>query len=144
MSNFAIHGDKRMKKLFRSLENSSLLHRRAAQQLFLEGELIMTDSKKTTPVKYGTLRASGIVEPPEVKKENVTVVLGSGGFVRSGKFAGEWVGYAIPVHERVEVPHKVGTAKYLERPFKEALPGVEKRLGVNVRSSIRKVVRIQK
>ena len=47
------------------------------------------------------------------------------------------MGYAIPVHERMDISHKVGQAKYLEQPFLEALPGIATRLGVVVAGSIR-------
>ena len=64
----------------------------------------------------GTLRASGVVEGPT----NHEVLIGYGGLAAH---------YAIYVHEDPNARHKPGKSyKFLEIPFMEALPGMDKRL----------------
>lgn len=68
--------------------------------LTTEAELIMTDAKKNTPVDTGALRSSGLV----TAKSNA-VELSFGGAASS---------YAAIVHERLDLHHPVGEAKFLE------------------------------
>lgn len=70
--------------------------------LTAEAELIMTDAKKNTPVDTGTLRSSGIVTP---RPADHRVDLSFGGAASA---------YAAIVHERLDVHHPVGEAKFLE------------------------------
>lgn len=51
----------------------------AGRALYLEGEAVMAESKRLVPVDEGTLRNSGMVEPPKVDGSVVEVVLGYGG-----------------------------------------------------------------
>lgn len=80
----------------------------AATVLYQESEKIITDAKRLTPVLTGDLRNSGFVRPPLICKSGVSVELGFGGAAAS---------YAVFVHERVDIPHKVGQAKFLEAAF---------------------------
>jgi len=105
----------------------------AEKALFIEGELIMTDSKRNhVPVDLGVLRSSGLVQEPERKGNQVTVRLGYGGAAAP---------YALAVHEhpsKTSPPSWQGKVirfsplgrgpKYLERPFFGALRGMDKRL----------------
>jgi hypothetical protein len=75
--------------------------------LYRMGEQIMAESKRRVPVDTGNLRDSGHVQNPVRQDQSVTVVLGYGG---------PGIGYALPVHERFDVRHKVGGPKYLEQP----------------------------
>ena len=87
----------------------------AMQALREEAETIMTESKRRVPVKYGTLKGSGFVEPTE---DGVRLAYG-----------GAAADYAIYVHENLEANHPGGgEAKYLERPVLEALPGLAERV----------------
>lgn len=70
--------------------------------LYAGGSIIMSDSIPRVPVDFGDLRGSGYVTLPE----NHTVEIGYGGSAK---------GYAVPVHERTELRHEVGEAKYLEK-----------------------------
>ena len=67
---------------------------------------MMIDAKRNTPVLKGTLRGSGYVTKP-VKK--------SRGQVSEAGFGGKADAYAVDVHERTEIAHSTGGAKYLER-----------------------------
>ena len=86
----------------------------SVQALREEAETIMTESKRRVPVKYGTLKGSGFVEPTE---DGVRLAYG-----------GAASDYAIYVHENLDANHPVGEAKYLERPVLEALPGLAERV----------------
>ena len=79
--------------------------------LYRQGERIMTEAKRRTPVDTGTLKASGAVLQPVVRGREVTVTLG---------FGGPAVGYAIHVHENLTARHPVGQAKFLESALFEA------------------------
>ena len=102
-------------------------HKRGvASGLSLEAEIIMAKSKDLVPVDTGALRSSGHVRKPRTVGDYLVVELGYGGVA---------VGYAIPVHERLDVHHPVGQAKYLEIPFKAAQPGLATRVMVRARMS---------
>ncbi len=82
-----------------------------AQALNTEAELIMTRSKRIVPVKVGTLKASGRVENPEIRGNEVSVTLGYGGAASA---------YALIQHEGNFNHPGQGERKYLERPVREA------------------------
>ena len=88
-----------------------------------EAERIMTVSKRQTPVDMGTLRASGLVEPPRREVTKVTVEMSYGGAAAA---------YALIQHEREDFHHTVGSAKYLERPVNEAQSGFGSRVAKNL------------
>lgn len=67
------------------------------------GERIMSDAVARCPVDTGRLRQSAYVAPPQVTGERDSVELGFG------------TGYAVDVHERTEVRHESGEAKFLEK-----------------------------
>lgn len=91
----------------------------AAGILREEGEDTMTDSKELAPVEYGVLRASGHVEGPDMTGNVITVTMAYGGAAEE---------YAYIVHERMDVHHPVGQAKYLEQPVLEHAPNIPKRM----------------
>ncbi len=123
---FKLLGAERMRRTFRRIRTS--INRGIAADLFQEGERIMASSKKQVPVDTGALRSSGIVEPPVVLADSVSVTLGYGGTA---------VPYALKVHEDLQARHTVGNALYLERPFLEELPAVQRRLGFKLTATIR-------
>ena len=107
--------------------------------LLVEGNIIMTQAKRITPVAPGggTLRSSGQVKPPVIKRTSATVILGFGGAASD---------YALAVHE---FPSKfspaswkgktslnwnaAGTgAKFLEQPVKAAASGFGQRLARHI------------
>ena len=61
--------------------------------LFIEGQKIMTKSKREVPVDDGPLKSSGFVEKPKRTFRAVTVTLGYGGAAKA---------YALAVHEYPE------------------------------------------
>lgn len=82
-------------------------------------EEVMTNSKQLVPVRTGHLRDTGEISGPEFKGGAWEVSLGYG-----DKRA--W--YAAIVHERLDVRHPTGQAKYLEQPINENLPRVDQML----------------
>lgn len=108
-----------------------MIERVVKSELFKEGEGIMAMSKEAfVPVDQGPLRASGQVDDPIVRGDEVTVTLGYGNSA---------VEYAVIVHEDLNVFHPSGEAKYLEKPLKMALPGLKKRMGKALIREARKV-----
>lgn len=113
------------------LANLGLVGRRSitevAKGLFAEAENVMGSAKELTPVDTGALRASGHVQLPVEKQGEVSVTLGFGGVSTP---------YALKVHEDLAVFHPNGEAKYLERPFLAAIPGMDQRIGERIRKSV--------
>ena len=87
--------------------------------LYEEAQEIMSESKKQCPVDTGALRASGYVNEPEETKEGIYVQMGYGG---------PSAPYAIYVHERLDLHHRVGKAKFLEDPVKDRAPQLPRRI----------------
>lgn len=87
-----------------------------AGSLYLEGTEVMRVSQRRVPVKTGTLKRTGYVAPPR-NPNNPTVEVGYG------------TKYAIHVHERTDVRHRNGQAKYLFSVIDETRSGYEKRIG---------------
>lgn len=74
--------------------------------LYRAGEIIIADSNELVPVDEGTLRASAVVQLPEMTSDGVEVALGYGGAASD---------YAIVQHEALDFAHpNGGQAKFLE------------------------------
>lgn len=112
--------------------------RAGAKALLLEGNLLLTDAKRVTPVDLGALRNSGTVSTPEVKGSVVTVEVG---------FGGPAAPYALAVHEIPPPParspggrsarHRPPTGwKYLEGPAKARVQGMQQRLADSMRADL--------
>lgn len=115
-------------------ETRALAVRAAAAALLQEGNLLLTEAKRITPVDLGALRNSGLVGTPEVKGSVVTVEVG---------FGGPAAPYALAVHEIPPPPqrspggrsarHKPPSAwKYLETPAKQRAAGMGQRLATEM------------
>ena len=84
----------------------------------------MTEAKRRTPVRTGVLKGSGHVTGPIWHGRDVTVEL---------KFGGPAAPYAVAVHEGVDVFHKNGEAKFLERPLMESAPHLAARVARRIK-----------
>lgn len=72
--------------------------------MMMLAEDIITDAVKRAPVQTGELRESAFVAPPSRELGGAfTIVAGFG------------ADHAVEVHERAELPHPDGEAKFLER-----------------------------
>lgn len=96
--------------------------------LYREGERIVTEAKRRTPVKWGHLRDSGQV----VADGPTRVVLA---------FGNNAVTYAVPVHENLAARHPTGEAKFLERPLLEAARDIDARLAAEIRRDVERTGR---
>ena len=108
--------------------------------LFQEAERMMTISKQQVPVDTGNLRASGHVTLPFESGGQVFVELGYGGPAGAGAHGGQSnaqsVGYALTVHEDLQMQHRQGTkAKYLEDPVKENIPHLKQAVNAAVKQA---------
>lgn len=86
------------------------LARRGLVAMRVEGEKVMLKAKRLTPVDTGVLEGSGRVSPPVETGGVFSVTLSFGGPAKD---------YAIPVHERLDVRHTNGQAKFLQQPVME-------------------------
>ena len=127
---------------FKQLEQN--LPAAVAAGLYEAASNIMDKSLSLVPVDTGALRSTGHVELPKIDGGHVSVEMGYGGPAgRNGQAVGAGrapirkdgtpgkprtapssVGYATHVHERTDVNHPVGQAKFLEVPLVEGLPNV--------------------
>lgn len=98
------------------------------RKLYQEAEAIMTQSKELVPVDTGNLRDNGgVVDLPVQEGGYIIQKLGYGGTAAP---------YAIFVHENTVVFHKVGMAKFLEIPFRQAQKGMAERIATGMRKSL--------
>lgn len=101
--------------------------------LYRIAEQIMTEAKRQTPVQWGNLRASGHVTLPKWENTWVYVTLGFGGPAGTGAGQTKDVGYAVYVHENLTARHKVGNAKFLERPMLAWAAKLEAKIAADLR-----------
>ena len=138
--NFTIKGDKQLQRNLTKLAIKTPIGVGAA--LFQEGQTIMAASKESfVPVDLGALRASGDVAKPEIKATGASVTLFYGGDASA---------YALAIHEHPSaasppswsggVKFKRGGPKYLEKPIRNAIPGMAARLAVKIRAFIGRTV----
>ncbi len=92
---------------------------KGGEALLAEGHRVMDLSRPEVPVDRGWLRDSGQVTGPSARGNEVTVRL---------SYGDSRVDYEVPVHERLDVNHPHGKAKYLEDPLKESESGMGDRL----------------
>lgn len=93
--------------------------------LYEEALAVDALSVKKTPVDTGRLRATHYVAPPVQQGEQVVVELGNG------------TEYAIYVHERTDVAHAVGEAKFLQNALNERSKGMLERLQKRTRRNLK-------
>lgn len=93
---------------------------RGRRAMVLAAEQIIGDAAELCPVKTGTLKASGTVDDSHVGKGD-----GDLGFVRFGFNTA----YAAAVHERTELRHEQGQAKFLEAAIVNGLPRINDVVG---------------
>jgi hypothetical protein len=91
--------------------------------LYQEALVEQKESMRRTPVDTGALRASHETERPVVERGQVSVRIVVGGPAAP---------YAVPVHERVEVHHPVGQAKFLESTIMESAPFMAERIAKRI------------
>lgn len=136
---FELRGSRQMQRRLRQLVTES--GDAVARGLRLEAEFIMTRAKKASsgkgvPVDFGVLRSSGHVQDVERHGKELSVTMGFGGPAGAGNLGEtnkETVGYALVQHEALHFSHRIGEPKYLERPMRDALPGMPNRIADTIR-----------
>lgn len=88
--------------------------------------LIENNSAKRTPVDKGHLKLSGLGH----SKLLASAPNGAMGYTTNT------ADYAIYVHERLDLKHTVGEAKFLEKAVNEIKPKIEKKFGAELRSEM--------
>lgn len=97
----------------------------AKKALIQEGNIILNDSVKQTPVEFGDLRRSGTVEEVKDTKKEYEIAIGFN------------TTYAAAVHENLNAHHDVGTAKYLEDPLMARIDDILKNVAKRVKAGLR-------
>lgn len=129
LTRIEVHGAREAFLSFKSF--STAAQHGMTKGLYQEAEKIMTAAKRQTPVDTGALRASGHVKLPEATPDGLRVEMGFGGPAgvgNQGSTNAVAVGYAIYVHERLDVHHRVGKARFLSDPTEAAIPGMRDRI----------------
>lgn len=103
----------------------------AAATLYQEGETIMAEAKRLTPVDTGALRASGHVQPPRAADGGRALVVNLG-------FGGPAAPYAVYVHENRLAHHNVGQSKFLEQPVLAWTRQAEQKIAARLRGELRR------
>ncbi|MEE9359079.1 MAG: HK97 gp10 family phage protein [Hyphomicrobium sp.] len=100
------------------------------QALFQEAQIEATESRRRTPVEFGTLRDSHDVKDPVFSGDNVSVSIEVGGPAAP---------YGFYVHEDLEAHHELGQAKFLESTIAESRRSLGRRLAKRI--SVRRMAR---
>lgn len=95
---------------------------RVERAILQEAKIELTEAKRRTPVDTGTLRASGKVG---MMREGRTIIA-------IFSFGGPAESYVVYVHERLDVFHMVGQAKFLESVLNESRAHMAKRIAKRI------------
>ena len=122
-STLNISGDERLAANLKMYSKD--MTEKVARAMFEFGGEIQRRSEQLVPRDTGELASRSFVEGPLISKdgsEYLVVV----GYEKHGAPTGtqnkdtKGQFYAVPVHERMDVNHPNGQAKYLEQPYKES------------------------
>lgn len=94
-----------------------------AAALFQEAQIEAKEVRLRTPVDTGALRASIIVTEPQRQRRRIWVTIEAGG---------PSAPYGFYVHEDLEAFHRVGEAKFIERPLAESRPFLPARIAARI------------
>ena len=122
MATFEIEGIPQLKAALRKAGDRA--PKALASAFYIEAEKIMRASREIVPVSSGRLKGSAVVQLPEINMSGVSIEFGYGGAAST---------YAAAVHERLDLHHPVGRAKFLEEPTLEAAHGMGQRMAVTIR-----------
>lgn len=97
-----------------------------------EADDILAKSKMQVPFEEGTLSGSGMVHPASISGSEVVVEITYGGNASA---------YAAVQHENTTYSHAPGRkSHYLEDPFMDALPGVERNIADRVEAILKGLI----
>ena len=119
---FTIEGADKLKNMLAS--TGSEAPKVIGTVLLEEANVIFGNSQTLVPVDTGALRGSGGVSAP---------IYASGGLAVDIFYGGPAADYALLVHEIREYYHEAPTqSKYLEQPFMERLPDIQKNMASRI------------
>lgn len=97
-----------------------------------EADEIFRKSQAQVPFAEGTLSSSGMVHPASISGGEVVVEITYGGNASD---------YAAVQHENTSFRHDPGRkARYLQDPFEEALPGLDRNIADRVEAILRGLI----
>jgi len=86
---------KGLEKMLSDIDKAAAQVQKAAKSaVYMEAQIVLTESKKRCPSATGTLRASGMVEKPVMEGKNIYAEISYGGAASQ---------YALAVHEHLSV-----------------------------------------
>lgn len=98
-------------EFLKSLQPGSELHKRAVtaatRGLDRYAQAVLTNARQRAPIQTGDLRRSATALPTENNQGRLTKEIGFG------------MSYAAAVHERLDLHHPEGEAKYLENAIRD-------------------------
>ena len=120
------------KELQGNIERTVVHVRREAKKFIAaEAEAIMEESMAEVPVETGALKASAFVEIDH--EGNATFGYGGGNIQTNPKSGILTEEYMLSVHERLDVIHPNGKAKFLEDPVRRHEQKMESTLAARLR-----------
>jgi hypothetical protein len=100
------------------------------EALYAEAQLVLAESKRQVPYRFGALSGSGMVHQPYSVGSKVAVEISYGGAA---------IPYAEVQHENLNFKHAEGRkAKYLEHPIDDAQGRLAKNIASRVAIMLRK------
>jgi len=100
------------------------------EALYAEAQIVLAESKRQVPYRFGALSGSGMVHQPYSVGSKVAVEISYGGTA---------VDYAMVQHENLMFKHAEGRkAKYLEDPITDAQGRLAKNIASRVAIMLRK------
>lgn len=138
-------GEKQLKRNLRRLTN--VIGPQKYAKVVLNGIVaVENNSSRRTPIKSGNLRDSGLgqIKVPGVKQDNSLISKkrkGANGILVADAagavgFTSNTADYAIYVHERTELRHENGEAKFLEKALQEEMPKLERKFGMELKTTM--------
>jgi hypothetical protein len=97
----------------------------AAAALWQGAQEVHRDAATITPVQFGHLKDSYVVDKPKIRGNRLRVLVGYS------------ANYALWVHERTELNHKVGDAKFLTRAIDQQMGDFANKLAKRTAKNIK-------
>lgn len=130
-----VKGIKRLARKLRVAEE--IIQAEVGKALHAEARQLIEIAASLVPRDTDALYRSRFVSPPIRSKEGVKVICGFGtDSIINSKTGKPTSQYAIYVHERLDLKHPKGQAKFLEQPALELAPKLERNLASRIAARI--------
>lgn len=114
-----------------------LVLRELGKAVYAEARQIMDEAGGEVPKGTRALYNSRYVAPPSRTSAEIKITCGFGTQLRNPVTGQPTAEYANIVHERLDVKHPNGKAKFLEDPMNRAAPGLLARVSQRIRSRLK-------